>query len=67
MELYIQSISVSKIQSEESENGCLVDSQAKALKHISALKEGDISLISGGPGTGKTFLILQAMNMLTKT
>lgn len=41
----------------------------RALKHISTLSssEGDISLIQGGAGTGKTFTAIQAIQMILKT
>ena len=47
----------------------LLESQGRALKHISALQnhQGDISLIQGGAGTGKTFVALQAIQMILKT
>ena len=48
-------------------NNQILDSQKRALKHISTLKDGDISLIRGGPGTGKTFTILSAAQMIAKT
>jgi archaellum biogenesis ATPase FlaH len=37
------------------------------LKHISTLKDGDISLIRGGPGTGKSYTILLAAEMIIRT
>jgi archaellum biogenesis ATPase FlaH len=50
MEMFIKAQSDKKI---------LLDSQQRALKHISSLNpEGDISLIHGGAGTGKTFVAL---------
>jgi len=41
----------------------------RALKHISTLSssDGDISLIQGGAGTGKTFTAIQAIQMILKT
>lgn len=60
MEKYINSQANQKV---------LFETQKRALKHISSLQSqhGDISLVQGGPGTGKTFLVIQAMEMLLST
>ena len=44
----------------------VLDSQKRVLKHISTLTEGDISMVMGGPGTGKTFTAIEAILMFLK-
>ena len=45
----------------------ILESQQRALKHMATLTKGDISLIQGGPGTGKSYLCIKAIKMILKT